>query len=128
MSVLEAVAAVHRQPHEAARLRAQKSFCTTIQNIDQVGIHENEAEADGQQDATPVGEAEQCPPQPVGKDAAAVLARAGEEDLEVQGCKGAAVRWCGGAAVRRGGTKIAPIEAIASRLNMTPKTAHCPAL
>ena len=40
---------------------------------------------------------------------------------------GAAARWCGGAAVRRGGT-IAPIEAIASRLKMTPKTAQYPAL
>ena len=33
LSVLEAVAAVHRQPHEAARLRAQKSFCTPMQSM-----------------------------------------------------------------------------------------------
>ena len=45
----------------------------------------------------------------------------------MQGCGGAVVRRRGGAAARRGGT-IAPIEAIASRLKMTPKTAQCPAL
>ena len=33
LSVLEAVAAVPRQPHEAARLRAQKNFCTTMQSM-----------------------------------------------------------------------------------------------
>ena len=32
-SVLGAVAAVHRQPHEAARLSAQKSFCTPMQSM-----------------------------------------------------------------------------------------------
>ena len=71
----------------------------------------------------PVGEAEDCPLRPVGKGSAAVLARAGEEDLVARrrckgckGCKGAAVRRCGGAGVRQWCGTIAPIEAIASTL------------
>ena len=79
---------------------------------DNIGLRRDEAEADGQQDEPPVGEAEDCPLRPVGKDAAAVLARAGEEDLvahrRCKGCKGARVRRCGGVVVRWCGSAAVP--------------------